>query len=406
MKHHDEKITPGHAHAMRAWIESDSRVKLWLAGPLDHVTAKALDRVRQLPDLQRLAVMPDVHPAADVCVGTVIATGELLYPQAIGGDIGCGMSTVGFDGAGITALHEKRRTLVLECFGREVPILTRIGKDAARAGAMPLPELLRAQRLTKAAEREGLLQLGTLGRGNHFLEVQADDDGRVWIMVHSGSRAVGQAIAQHYTTASGHQLGRAPGARHAQGKLLPLSITSAEGQDYLADQNWAVAYASANRTHLLASAAAILQRECGLTPDWDTLVDLPHNFVRSEVHEGIQLIVHRKGASPAFKGQPGLIPGSAGTFSVHVEGRGSAGALCSSSHGSGRLLSRSEARKCTSAAQLRRQLEGVLYDERMVGRLLEEAPSVYRDLRVVMEAQRDLVRVVRRLRPVISYKGG
>ena len=406
MKHDDEKITPGHAHALRAWIESDARVRLWLAGPLDQVTARALDRLRRLPDLQRLAVMPDVHPAADVCVGTVIATGELIYPQAIGGDIGCGMSTVGLQGAGIGTLHEKRRARVLECFGREVPVLTRAGRDAARAGAMPLPSLLRAPRLSRAAEREGVLQLGTLGRGNHFLEVQADDDGRVWIMVHSGSRAVGQAIAQHYTTAAAHRLGRAPGARHACGKLLALSIASAEGQDYLADQNWAVVYAAANRKQLLCSAAAVLQRECGLAPDWGTFVDLPHNFVRREPHDGAELVVHRKGASPAFEGQAGLIPGSAGTFSVHVEGRGLAASLCSSSHGSGRVLSRGEARKNTSAAQLRRQLEGVVYDERMVERLLEEAPGVYRDLRVVLEAQRDLVRVVRRLRPVISYKGG
>lgn len=400
------KAQDGGAKALQAVIESDSRVKLWLASGLDAQTAKALDRLRQLADLQRLAVMPDVHPAADVCVGTVIATSELIYPQAIGGDIGCGMSTVALDGLGIEALHEKRRRIVLEQFEREVPILTRPARHSAWSEGAPAVEMLREKRLVKAAERDGLLQLGTLGRGNHFLEVQADKDGRVWLMVHSGSRAMGQVIARHYTNAALHGLGRTTSARHAHGKLLALSIGTAEGRSYLADQQWAVLYAAANRRKLLASAAAVLKRECGLKAEWDSFVDLPHNFVRLETHGGVEFIVHRKGASPATSGQAGLIPGSAGTFSAHVEGRGNADALCSSSHGAGRVLSRGEARKSISAGKLRRQLEGVSYDVRMEDRMLDEAPGVYRDLRVVLEAQRDLVRVVRRLKPVISYKGG
>ncbi|MBL8887865.1 MAG: RtcB family protein [Phycisphaerales bacterium] len=401
-----EKTAEGGAKALQILIESDPRVKLWLASGLDGATAKALDRLRQLADLQRLAVMPDVHPAADVCVGTVIATSELIYPQAIGGDIGCGMSTVALSGLGIEALHEKRRRLVLEQLGREVPILTRSARHSAWSDGAPAVDMLREKRLSKAAERDGLMQLGTLGRGNHFLEVQADDDGRVWLMVHSGSRAMGQTIARHYTNAALHGLGRTTSARHAHGKLLALSIGTEEGRNYLADQQWAVLYAAANRRKLLVSAAAVLKRECGLKADWESFVDLPHNFVRLESHGGLEFIVHRKGASPAASGQAGLIPGSAGTFSAHVEGRGNSEALCSSSHGAGRVLSRGEARKSISAGKLRRQLEGVAYDERMEDRMLDEAPGVYRDLRVVLEAQRDLVRVVRRLKPVISYKGG
>lgn len=396
----------GGAKALQSLIESDQRVRLWLAGGLDVPTAKALDRLRMLADLQRLAVMPDVHPAADVCVGTVIATSELIYPQAIGGDIGCGMSTVALDGLGLEALHEKRRRLVLEQFGKEIPILTRSARHSGWSDGAPAMDMLREKRLAKAAERDGLLQLGTLGRGNHFLEVQSDEDGRVWLMVHSGSRAMGQVIARHYTHAALHGLGRATSARHVHGKLLALSIGTEEGRNYLADQQWAVLYAAANRRKLLASAAAALKRECGLKADWETFIDLPHNFVRLEKHGGVELIVHRKGASPAASGQAGLIPGSAGTFSAHVEGRGNAEALCSSSHGAGRVLSRGEARKSMSAGKLRKQLEGVSYDVRMEERMLDEAPGVYRDLRVVLEAQRELVRVVRRVKPVISYKGG
>lgn len=401
---HDNQHHPSTVSERRSWLEHDERVRLWLCAPLDAATANALDRLRQLPDLRRMAVMPDVHPSADVCVGTVLATGGLVYPKAVGGDIGCGMTTVGCKLAPLESLHDKRRRRVLEEFTARIAILRRRNDDSSWSPHAPSPDALSDDRLTKGATRDGLIQLGTLGRGNHFLEVQADDEDRVWIMVHSGSRAMGQYVVEHHARRAATALGRSA-QRALSGRLLALDATSPEGLAYMQDHDWCVRYAAANRRRLLEDAAIILKRECGLAADWSTFVDVPHNFVRRENH-GSDLIVHRKGAAPAEAGSIGLIPGSAGTFSVHVEGLGNADALRSSSHGSGRVLSRADAKRSVSGSKLRRQLEGVTHDERLMARLTDEAPSVYRDLRTVLEAQRDLVRTRRRLRPLISYKGG
>lgn len=403
-EHDNHDHTSPSASERRSWLEHDERVRLWLCAPLDAATTNALDRLRQLPDLRRMAVMPDVHPSADVCVGTVLATGGLVYPKAVGGDIGCGMATVACKPAPLDALHDKRRRRVLEEFTARIAILRRRHADSAWSPHAPDPDALSDERLTKGANRDGLIQLGTLGRGNHFLEVQADDEDRVWIMVHSGSRAMGQYVVDHHARRAATAHGRSS-IRALGGRLFALDATSPEGLAYLQDHDWCVRYASANRRRLLEDAVAILKRECGLAADWSTFIDVPHNFVRRESH-GEDLIVHRKGAAPADAGSLGVIPGSAGTFSVHVEGLGNADALRSSSHGSGRVLSRADAKRSVSGSKLRRQLEGVTHDERLMARLTDEAPSVYRDLRVVLEAQRDLVRVRRRLRPLISYKGG
>lgn len=284
--------------------------------------------------------------------------------------------------------------------------MARNGRDLAWPAEAPAPELLRQKGLVKAAGRDGLLQLGTLGRGNHFLEVQIEEHTQagtpaVWIMVHSGSRAMGQLIAGHYARVLRDQTGV-----RRMGRIMGVGADTPLGVDCLADQAWAVGYARANRLEMLGAAARSMRRTLGLKPEWETLIDLPHNFVRRETHEGVDMLIHRKGAAPALAGQKGIIPGSAGTFSVHVEGRGHEPALCSSSHGAGRLLSRGEARRSISKSKLARQLEGVVFDERTIDSLVEEAPGVYRDLRIVLEAQRELVRITRRLRPVVSYKAG
>lgn len=387
-------------------FHTDSRVRSWLCGKPDAETIGAITGLLKLPDLQRLAIMPDVHPAADVCVGAVVATSETLYPGVIGGDIGCGMSAVRFEGDASALLPGGAGRKVLDMIAKEAPVMTRAGKDAAWTEDAPEPESLRQKGLAKAASREGLLQLGTLGRGNHFLEVQVEHhvetgEPAIWVMVHSGSRAMGQLIAGQYA-----RLLRDEPAVYRRGRLVGIAADSAIGLDCLADQNWAVAYARANRRRMLAGAAAAMRRVLGLKAEWESLIDLPHNFVRWETHEGLRLLVHRKGAAPALAGQAGIIPGSAGTFSVHVEGRGHEASLCSSSHGAGRVLSRGEARRSISKSKLARQLDGVVFDERTADSLVEEAPGVYRDLRVVLEAQRELVRVTRKLTPLVSYKAG
>lgn len=392
----------GRAHdpASQEALVQDDRVAMWLADALEATTARALLRLQSLSDLRRMAIMPDVHPSSDVCVGCVLGTESIVYPQAIGGDIGCGMATVALEGDGSQLPDAESLREVLRRMDRSVPIVmagTRADDLTSRA-CVPNSHELRATKIVKVAERDGRLQVGTLGRGNHFVELQRDEAGMLWIMVHSGSRAMGQAVAGHYTT-----LAQREGVRSS---LHGLRLGHASGEDYLADQEWCVRYAIANRRALLERTANCMKSVLGVRARWEMCVDVPHNIVRRERHGGADLLVHRKGAAVAESGRRGLIPGSAGTFSVHVEGRGDARSMSSSSHGAGRIMSRRDAKEHVRAREVAESMRGVVFHDDCLQRLRDESPTAYRDLRVVLEAQRDLVRVTRTLRPLLSFKAG
>jgi tRNA-splicing ligase RtcB len=367
----------------------------WLVEPLSREVAAALQRLAASDDVQRIAVMPDVHLAEDVCIGTVVATQRLIYPPAVGGDIGCGVAALRFDCEAERLRDRAPAAWLLARLYDDVPALQH---PVARAPELPR-ELgdapLSDARLERIKRREGRLEFGTLGRGNHFLELQHDEEGGAWLMVHSGSRALGQAIRDHH-------LRDAP--RAASG-LSYVDAESARGQAYLDDVAWALRYAEASRRVMAERAAALLDERLGVSADWSSFVSCHHNHVRREEHDGVRLWVHRKGAIPAALGERGIIPGSMGSPSHHVEGRGLAAALSSSSHGAGRAMSRSEARRVVSRRDLERQLDGVLFDHRRAEQLRDEAPAAYKDIRAVMRAQRPLTRIVRTLRPLLSYKG-
>jgi tRNA-splicing ligase RtcB len=252
-------------------------------------------------------------------------------------------------------------------------------------------------RLARLAERDGRVQFGTLGRGNHFFEIQSDPDGQLWIMLHSGSRAMGQAItAQHVGVAE----------RLSKRRRLPyIDAETAEGTAYLEDVAWAVRYAEQSRLAMLRATEQMLDKMFGVAVNWETLIHANHNHVQQETHADELLWVHRKGALPAGEGESGVIPGSMGSPSFHVTGRGCAESLCSSSHGAGRSMSRTEAAQRISPRQLGREMRGVWFDVRKVHRLCDEAPSAYKDVLAVMRAQRELTRIERQLQPLLSYKG-
>ena len=367
-------------------------VRRWLAGPLPKDVEAALLKARRLPDVAYVAVMPDVHLAREVCVGTVLATTRTVYPAAVGGDIGCGIAAVAFDcGADVLATAPAAGR-VLAALREAVPVNRhRQPCDLPRG----LDEVaLSHPRLDAVKRRDARVQFGTLGRGNHFLEFQSDEEGRLWLMVHSGSRAAGQAVRDHH-------VGLAP-ERVASGRV---AVGLVDARAYVADAEWARAYADANRRAMLDASAGVAAELFGARRLDETFVTCDHNHVRREAHFGRELWVHRKGAASARAGEPGIIPGSMGTASYLVEGRGNADSLCSSSHGAGRAMSRDEARRRVSTRELGRQLHGVWFDPRVAPALREEAPAAYKDIAAVMRAQRDLVRIVRKLTPVLSYKG-
>jgi tRNA-splicing ligase RtcB (3'-phosphate/5'-hydroxy nucleic acid ligase) len=371
-------------------------VRAWLIEPMTPEVRLMISRLARAEDVHRIAIMPDVHLAAGVCVGTVLATTRLLYPAAVGSDIGCGMAAMAFNTDAAMLANDEAARAVLEGLSDVVPVL----RHRNRHEAPHLPEELLVRPLSDPAlqaraERDGRVEFGTLGRGNHFLEFQSDEDGRLWLMVHSGSRAMGQIITNRHA-------GR---ATKTAGGLVHLDADQPAGKAYLADLTWARHYADLSRRLMLDAAADLVGRLFGAAADHDSLITCDHDHVQREEHDGQVFWVHRKGANSASGGEPGIIPGSMGTSSVHVVGRGCPDALCSSSHGAGRRMARHEARRRVSTKQLLRELDGVWFDGRFVERLREEAPSAYKSIEAVLRAQSDLVCIRRRLWPVLVYKG-
>ena len=365
-------------------------IREWLHEPLPAEVRRAIERLRRASDVMRVALMPDVHLAEHVCVGTVLATSRTVYPQAVGSDIGCGMLAVRMDGPAEVLDDPEIAAAILAGFTRSIPALSRGRRDALEHECTT--RHLSDPRLRAVLSRDGPVQLGTLGRGNHFLELQADDDGNLWLMIHSGSRAVGQAVHRHFV-------------EDADGKLVGLDAESEHGRAYLSDMVIALEYAEANRDAILRAATSVIEEATGFLPVPTTLIRCQHNHVRQEAFGSQRLLVHRKGAISAAIDEPGIIPGSMGAPSYLVRGRGCEAALRSSSHGAGRRFSRTEARRRISERDLHRQLAGVWFDHRLSRRLRDEAPSAYKDITKVMRAQRTLTRIERVLHPVLSYKG-
>lgn len=227
---------------------SPAPMRTWLAAPMDRDVSEAIERLRHAPDVKQIAVMPDVHLATDLCIGVVVATSHLIYPQAVGSDIGCGMLAVAFDLEAARLEDPSIAGQVLAQIGRAVPTRRR-----NRRATLAIPTDIDAIALSHASieatrQKEGLIEFATLGSGNHFIELQADEDGRLWLMVHSGSRAIGQAIRDHH-------LARA----EAMGSgLKALDARSDAGVAYLHDASWARRFADASRRAMAMAVGDVL----------------------------------------------------------------------------------------------------------------------------------------------------
>lgn len=371
-------------------------VQSWLAGTLDGEAKQQIAAAASLPDVQRVIVLPDAHAGARVCNGCVVATESLIYPDAIGRDIGCGYTAAMLLGS--TDWCDDRTSLreILHGFGAAVRILRQASRDGTPLPDSLDPEALCTPTLRSAARRDGCVQLGTLGRGNHFVELQRDDEGRAWLMVHSGSRGIGEAIHAHHTR------GGAAGRRAA---LVGIDRGGPEGRAYMGDALWAARWASENRRRIIDAAADAIASIAGTALDRASLIDSPHNTIAVEHFGGRDFLIHRKSAARAGAGELVLIAGSAATFSVHAMGMGCLESLHSCAHGAGRALRRAEAARRFGPREVARQYGSVVFDERLAEQLRDETPGAYRDLRPVLKAQRDLARTTRRLVPLVSFKG-
>ena len=364
-------------------------IRKWVGHKLDAAIERRLQCLAGAEDVAEIAVMPDVHWAGDVCNGVVVATKQMIYPQCIGGDIGCGYLCAEILGGDV--INERVAAKIIDGLYRSVPINKHSDREP-----LEFKHELSATKISKAAIREGRLQLGTLGRGNHFVEFQRGHDDRCFLLIHSGSRAMGQIIFAHH-------LKRAQ--VDSSSKLKFLDADTERGQLLLNDIQWARQYASANRLAMMAAIEQEVLAPIGIKVNRDGLIHLDHNHVQREMHDGDEYWVHRKGAQGLSPGQTSIIPGSMGTKTYLVAGRGNRDALNSCSHGAGRSMSRTEAAKRISTKMLQREMNEVWFDERKIKSLIDESPSAYKNVRKVIKAQKELVRIVDQRVPILNFKG-
>jgi RNA-splicing ligase RtcB len=373
------------------------------ASELDQLTTEQAARTARLPILAgHLALMPDAHFGMGATIGSVIATETAVIPSAVGVDIGCGMAARRLD-LRVDQLPDAGLDGWIDRMRRDVP--AGLGNwhgttsDVALAWMNDNPPPPTLAKPGRAAE-----QLGTLGSGNHFVELAADEEGVVWILLHSGSRGGGNKLATLHTGVA-RRLHEGLGTELEDPELAWLQQGSDEFDAYIRDLGWAQAYARENRRQLLAATHRTLERTLGRELADTDEVNCHHNYTELEEHDGRWLWITRKGAIHAGVGARGLIPGSMGQRSYLVVGLGNEASYRSCSHGAGRRMSRNQARKALSVEALEQQMAGRAWQASDAKALLDEAPDAYKPIDVVMRDQADLVRIEHAFTALANYKG-
>jgi tRNA-splicing ligase RtcB len=370
---------------------------------------RQLRNVSSLPWIRGLAVMPDVHYGKGATVGSVIAMQGAVCPAAVGVDIGCGMSAVrtSLRGSDLPGDLSRLRSRIEQA----IPVGRGLHTDPVDPSSfhgMPTSGWddfwSRFQGLAQAVhfrEQRAAQQMGTLGSGNHFVEVCLDTDDGVWLMLHSGSRNIGKELAEYH-------IGEAQKLPHNQGLVdRDLAVFIADTPQMAAYRNdlfWAQEYAKYNRALMMALLQDVVRKEFRKAKvTFDQVISCHHNYVAEERYEGVDLLVTRKGAIRAGGGDYGIIPGSMGTGSYIVRGLGNAAAFNSASHGAGRRMSRNAAKKRFTTRDLEDQTRGV--ECRKDSGVVDEIPGAYKPIEKVIDQQRDLVEVVAKLKQVVCVKG-
>jgi tRNA-splicing ligase RtcB len=373
------------------------------ASEIEPDTLRQAEKTARLPIVEgHVALMPDAHVGIGATVGSVIPTANAVIPSAVGVDIGCGMIAAELD------VTEDQLPDDLEPLLRriEAVIPAGVGKghDAVAGGADRwLHEHRPATRLSQDQAAKAAKQFGTLGSGNHFFELCVDERNRVWVVLHSGSRGIGNALAQLHI-GKARSLADSLQLRLEDKNLAYFLEGTPEFAAYIADMQWAQEYARANRDQMMDNAMRELFAYVGHGRE-TRRINCHHNFTQREVHDGRALWITRKGAIRAGAGELGVIPGSMGTGSYIVAGRGNAASWESCAHGAGRRHSRSRAKQLFTAADLAEQMRGKVWLRTRADALVDEIPAAYKDIDVVMADQADLVEVRHTLRQLLNYKG-
>lgn len=392
-------------------------IKAWTKGvPIEDAALRQLKNVASLPFVHsHMAVMPDVHWGKGATVGSVIPTVGAIIPAAVGVDIGCGMMAVRTSIRAehlpddLSAIRSSIEAAVphgrTDNGGRNDVGAWQVDPPASATekwAALEAGYTAVVDKHPKAAHPRGLGHLGTLGTGNHFIELCLDEAGDVWVMLHSGSRGVGNKFGSYFIERAKHDMRRwfinLPDAD------LAYFPEGSEGFiDYIRAVSWAQKYAMANREVMMERVLEVLKTHWPDLATTETAVNCHHNYVSREKHFGKDVFVTRKGAVRAGEGELGIIPGSMGARSFIVRGKGNPDSFCTCSHGAGRAMSRAEAKRRFTVADHVKATEGV--ECRKDADVIDETPMAYKDIDAVMAAQADLVEVVHTLRQVVCVKG-
>lgn len=375
--------------------------KLWL----DDVEDSCMEQIVRLASLpyafHHIAIMPDAHTGKGMPIGGVLATKGVVVPNAVGVDIGCGMCAVRTN-IKANELVRSDVTSIMRHIRENVPLGFDHRKTPMDESLLPEADFDKLPYL-KNMKNAMLRQIGTLGGGNHFIEIQKDasnDD--VWIMIHSGSRNVGLTIANQYARIASEWCAKWYSETMPGLEFLPIEFEA--GKKYLNEMNYCKEFALVNRKVIMDF---VMEGFRLIKPnvEFDPIINIAHNYASFESHFGENVIVHRKGATRARKGEIGIIPGSMGTKSFIVEGLGNADSFESCSHGSGRRLSRGMARETLSLEDECRKMDekGIIHGMRRDG--LDEAPGAYKDIDIVMQFESDLVKPIVELLPMAVIKG-
>ncbi len=381
-------------------LNMDGYGKLPIKGWLDDIEDKAFEQAIDLSNLpfayHHIALMPDCHVGFGMPIGGVMATQGVVVSNAVGSDIGCGMALMQ------TSLEELDIDTLKEIMG-EIRKVIPVGFDHHKAnvewlGSDEIPDIPIINQEIKSAEK----QLGTLGSGNHFIEIQKGSDGFIWIMLHSGSRNFGYKIAKVY-----HEKAKALCERWFSNipnkDLSFLPIGTKEAKEYITAMNYALDFAKSNRLWMIIRIKEIINKIYHMA-EFEKIIDVHHNYARWENHFNKNVLVHRKGATSARLGEVAIIPGSQGTKSYLCKGLGNKESFESCSHGAGRCLGRKAAKDKLDLKEEQDKMRGILHSVRNKDDL-DEAPGAYKNIQDIMEQQKDLIEIEVEFTPLGVIKG-
>ena len=377
-------------------------IMMWL----DDIEPGAMEQVLHLANLpfafRHIAIMPDSHQGYGMPIGGVLATIKVVVPNAVGVDIGCGMCAMKTN-IPWTELTKDRLKKIMGKIRGVIPV--GFNHHGVAQSEELMPDEKNIKTIVKREYKAALKQIGTLGGGNHFIEIQKDQDGFVWLMIHSGSRNIGKQVADYYNKLAVNVNERYFSEVPKKWELAFLVMDMVEYKDYMCEMQYCVDFALANRK-LMMNWIQDIFIETVPTVTFEKMINIAHNYAKMEHHFGENVLVHRKGATSAKEDQIGIIPGSQGTKSYIVQGFGNRMSFESCSHGAGRKMGRNEAKKKLSLEGEIKRLDdqGIIHSIRDT-KDLDEAAGAYKDIEVVMANQADLVKIITTLEPLAVIKG-